>query len=1420
MNKTENENCQHPDRLFEVSWEICNKVGGIHTVVATKAQTMVDALGSNYIAVGPDVHREEGNMEFEEDPTLLADWKQIVYNDGIRIRIGRWKVNGNPIAVLVDFSSFFSKKDDILKFLWETYHVDSISGQWDYIEPVLFGYAAGKVIESYCNMFCTPHEKSVAHFHEWMTASGGLYLRKFSPYMATVFSTHATVVGRSVAGNALPLYSMLPSMNADDLARQYNVVAKHSLEKIAASNHDCFCTVSDITATECRHVLSTDPDEVTPNGFEDDFVWKGAEFDHKRDAARKLMVKVAEACLSHTFTGDPLIVGTSGRYEFHNKGIDVFLESLKKLAAYAGEGREILAYIAVPAGNDGPRKDLAAHLSDPTQPIDSSQLDFVTHYLSNPEWDPIVRTVRDSDITAPDSRVKLIFVPSYLDGRDGIFNIHYYELLAGMDVTVFASYYEPWGYTPLESVAFSVPTITTTLAGFGLWVADHVAAQNGVDVIVRTDINDSEVVDEIADAILRYASMSPNDYDAHRRSAAELARTALWNKLIEYYWEAYDKALQGAAGRSKRVVYGGGAHNEQVNFVRQQLISNRPTWTRLLVEVTLPERLRPLEELSKNLWWSWTVGGRELFEYIDEELWEHCRRNPIVFLDRLNTKRLTELENDPQFLERMDAVYASFREYMEKKKEQQPPRIAYFSMEYGLINSLKIYSGGLGILAGDYLKEASDKNVPMVGVGLLYRYGYFTQKISSTGAQEASYEAQDFNKLPISPVRDEYGNWSSVQISFPGRTVTARIWKCQVGRTDLYLLDTDHDLNMIEDRSITHYLYGGDLENRFRQEILLGVGGIRALDKLNIKSDVYHCNEGHAAFIGIERINRLIHKRNLTFSEALEVVRASSLFTTHTPVPAGHDAFPESMLRQYMSHYPDRLGITWEQFINLGKTNPYDAAEKFSMSVLASNLSQEVNGVSWLHGEISKEILGGIWPGYFRDELHIGYVTNGVHFPTWTAPNMREMYLRYFPEGFTREQYDIEAWQKAKEIPDGEFWNERLKLKSKLLRHVRRYYLAPEQSAITKPQTMVRIQEAFDTDALTIGFARRFATYKRANLLFTDLGRLSAIVNNPERPVRFIFAGKAHPNDAPGQDLIKRIVEVSAMPEFTGKIIFLANYDMDVARRMVQGVDVWLNTPARPLEASGTSGMKAAMNGVMQFSVLDGWWVEGYRKDAGWALPMKRTYEDQHSQDELDAALIYRTIEDDIVPLYYDRAEDGIPHGWVNAMKNCVADVAAHFTTNRMLTDYEERFYSKLFARSREMRKDGYDMARQIAAWKRRVSAAWDKVKIVSVQQFDVGREPIMVNTPYRIEATVDVDGLDPNDIGVELIIAEQIEPADKIKILDKMDLAITEVNGNLVHYAINSIPTFPGSFDVALRVYPKNPLLPHRMDFALVKWA
>lgn len=1418
---------QTPDLLFEVSWEVCNKIGGIHTVVGTKALTAIEQFGDDhYIVIGPDLVREGENLEFEDDPNLLKAWRQIAYAEGLRIRVGRWKsVKGTPIAVLVNFSAIMGQKDEILAKLWEDYKVDSLSGQWDYVEPVLFGWAAGKVIESYVKHYNQPGKHAAAHFHEWMTASGGLYLRKERPSIATAFTTHATVVGRAIAGNGLPLYSGLDTFNGDEMARQFGVMAKHSIEKAAAHGMDAFSTVSEITKRECKALLDAEVSTVTPNGFENGFVWQGDEFKQKRQEGRDELIRVAEATLGLKLQNDPLIVSIGGRYEFKNKGIDEFIDSLGELNNNDQLQRDILAYIMVPCWNHGPRRDLQGVLTGEKECcMDYAGSLNATHYLGDPDNDPVVNHLRNRGLLGHGNRVHVVFVPSYLNGDDGIFNKTYYELLVAMDVTVFPSYYEPWGYTPLESIAFSVPTITTDLAGFGIWVEQYAKdGHKGVTVVHRDDTNSPEVVAAIAETLTAYANMGDGEMDTHRASAREIAGTALWSNLYTHYLDLYDVALAAASRRSARTYTDGGASHEQLNYMRQQLVvESKPNWTRMMVESSVPERLQPLETLSRNLWWSWNDSARQLFESIDPEMWNSVDRNPIDLIDKLNLTKLRELTENQDFLSRMDAVFADFQAYMAAKPQDARPKVAYFSMEYGLHHTLKIYSGGLGILAGDYLKESSDKNVPLTGVGLLYRYGYFTQRLSAAGDQEASYEPQDFFNLPISPVRDAQGNWKTVTVNFPGRKVIARIWRCDVGRTELYLMDTDHDLNLPEDRSITHHLYGGDWENRLKQEFLLGIGGIRLLGTLGIEGDVYHCNEGHAAFIGLERVHNLIAKYDLSFSEAMECVRSSSLFTTHTPVPAGHDAFPEDMIRQYMSHYPDRLKITWEQFINLGKTNPNDHGEKFSMSVLASNMSQEVNGVSWLHGEVSKEILKNMWPGYLPCELHIGYVTNGVHFPTWAATRLKEMYYNAFGESFRQGNYAKENWEKVYNIDDKVLWDARLYLKERLMKKIRTRVADPVQFRFDSPRQIVQIQESLKNDVLTIGFARRFATYKRAHLLFTNMERLERIVNNPERPVQFVFAGKAHPADKAGQDLIKRIVEVSKMPQFLGKIIFLQNYDMELARRMVQGVDVWMNTPTRPLEASGTSGEKAVMNGVLHFSVLDGWWVEGYKEGAGWMLPMERTFDDQRYQDEMDAEMIYSTIEEQIAPLYYGRNEDNVPYGWVAAVKKCIAEVASQFTTNRMMQDYEDRFYSKLFARHERMVADDFAEAREIAAWKRRVSRSWDKVQVLDFKQFDVGHNEIKLGEHYNLEVHVDIDGLMPEDVGVELLVADQITEGQnkgKITLKNTCEFEMGQVEGSIVTYKLNSTPENSGSYDVAIRVYAKNPKLPHRMDFALVKW-
>ncbi|WP_288147971.1 glycosyltransferase family 1 protein, partial [Bacteroides acidifaciens] len=785
--------------------------------------------------------------------------------------------------------------------------------------------------------------------------------------------------------------------------------------------------------------------------------------------------------------------------------------------------------------------------------------------------------------------------------------------------------------------------------------------------------------------------------------------------------------------------------------------------------------------------------------------------------ERMSYEKLEALAKDKVILRRMNEVYTKFRDYMDVKPDEQRPSIAYFSMEYGLSSVLKIYSGGLGVLAGDYLKEASDSNVDLCAVGFLYRYGYFTQTLSMDGQQIANYEAQNFGQLPIERVMDANGQPLIVDVPYLDYFVHANVWRVNVGRISLYLLDTDNEMNSEFDRPITHQLYGGDWENRLKQEILLGIGGILTLKALGIKKDVYHCNEGHAALINVQRICDYV-ATGLTFDQAIELVRASSLYTVHTPVPAGHDYFDEGLFGKYMGGYPSRMGITWDDLMDLGRNNPGDKGERFCMSVFACNTSQEVNGVSWLHGKVSQEMFSSIWKGYFPEESHVGYVTNGVHFPTWSATEWKELYFKYFNENFWFDQSNPKIWEAIYNVPDEEIWKTRMTMKNKLVDYIRKSFRDTWLKNQGDPSRIVSLMDKINPNALLIGFGRRFATYKRAHLLFTDLERLSKIVNNPDYPVQFLFTGKAHPHDGAGQGLIKRIIEISRRPEFLGKIIFLENYDMQLARRLVSGVDIWLNTPTRPLEASGTSGEKALMNGVVNFSVLDGWWLEGYREGAGWALTEKRTYQNQEHQDQLDAATIYSILETEIMPLYYARNKKGYSEGWIKVVKNSIAQIAPHYTMKRQLDDYYSKFYCKQAKRFAALSANDNAKAKEIAAWKEEVVAKWDAIEIVSCDKVEeLKNGDIESGKEYTITYVIDEKGL--NDaVGLELVTTYttadgkqhiySVEPFDVIK-----------KEGDLYTFQVKHSLSNAGSFKVAYRMFPKNSELPHRQDFCYVRW-
>ncbi|MDD3665942.1 MAG: alpha-glucan family phosphorylase [Bacteroidales bacterium] len=1400
------------DYLFEVSWEVCNKIGGIYTVIASKSSFFKDRLQDNYIMIGPDVWKEtSGNPYFNEDRYLMKAWREYAESSGLKIRIGRFPQASDTLAILVDFTPYFSSKDQIFAHFWEKHHVDSIAGQWDYTEPALFGYAAAKVIENFCEFYITPLDQVVAQFHEWLSGSGVLYLNENLPQAGTVFTSHATVLGRSIAGNGLHLYENLSAFKGEQMASELNVRAKYSLEKQVARAADALTTVSEVTRREAIQFFERDIDFLTPNGIHVVATPDSTEYVEKREHGKKLLRSVAEAVYGISLPENALHVGMSGRYEYKNKGIDYYLSLVEQLANRKDQKRPIVAWLFIPAHQSGAREEIQKRISQPKRGFSGS---ILTHNLYDAGRDQILNFA-SAKFPAPGSNVYLIFVPSFLDGSDGIFNVRYYDLLMALDLTVFPSYYEPWGYTPHESLSFGVPTTTTSLAGFGKWLIDTAQNQSDAALVIDREVQLTEKpIQSIVDWIDRIALLSAEDYSLLQTKCVKIAANANWNVMGVKYVETYNFVLDEVAKRSDQIATRKILHSE-LPFTRKKSV---PSWKKLFIHPSIPSSLQDIQRISKNLWWTWNQEALDLFESLDVNLWKEVKYNPITLIEELSFERWQQLENDAEFCMKLKKVVQKFNTYMSEKRNPDEKLIAYFSMEYGLHDTVKIFSGGLGMLAGDYLKEASDTNHNFVSIGLLYRYGYFQQEISIVGDQVAAYLPQKFSHMPLHPVRDEKGDWITISIALPGRNMIAKAWRLDVGRVPLYLLDTDIPENAEQDRSVTHQLYGGNWENRFKQELLLGVGGIRLLEKLKITPSLYHLNEGHAAFIGLERLKDLVQGERLTFDQAVEVVRSTSLFTTHTPVPAGHDSFSEDLMRAYIPHYASRLNISWEEFMSLGRFDEGDLSSNFSMSALASKLSQEINGVSRIHGRVTREMFNEMYEGYFPDELHIGYVTNGVHYSTWTARSLQRLYTKYFGTDFLNDVSDPKHWEKIKNVPDAELWEERQKQKKQLMSFLHNRLSDDMTRREENPKLIVRTLDSLNNEMLTIGFARRFATYKRAHLLFSNPERLARILHNSERPVRFVYAGKAHPNDKAGQELIKKIIEISKKPEFVGKIIFVENYDIELAKYLIHGVDVWMNTPTRPLEASGTSGQKAVMNGVVNLSVLDGWWAEGYRPGAGWALKEERTFLNQSAQDELDAETIYSLLEDEIIPAYFNRNAQGMPNEWLSHIRNTLAWIAPQFTTRRMIDDYYNQFYNRLFKRAELIAQNQYQPAEVLSKWKRRISRKWDKIEAIQIQINDDKDKAFNMGDLFKAEVLIHGAGLTEGDLGLEVLFGRK-ENDQVNKVLFKQEMLGQSTDNQIIKFTCELPIVNAGVFDYAFRLFPKHPMLAHRMDLPLVKW-
>jgi len=848
-------------------------------------------------------------------------------------------------------------------------------------------------------------------------------------------------------------------------------------------------------------------------------------------------------------------------------------------------------------------------------------------------------------------------------------------------------------------------------------------------------------------------------------------------------------------------------------------------FNRITVNPQLPKRIEKLSEISNNLWWSWNTEFLRLFQKIDKDLWEESEKNPVKFLKRVSQEKLDNASKNAMFLKEYDKLVDNFENYMKSKNtwfsnkylENKNDLIAYFSAEYGLDQTIPIYSGGLGILSGDHLKSASDLGIPLVAVGLLYKNGYFHQKINGYGGQETEYNNIDLYDLPINAVKDQNGEDLIIYVKFPKRRLYLKVWQINVGRVKLYLLDSDIEKNNEEDRDVTLRLYGGDQEMRIRQEIVLGMAGVNLLRTLGLKPTVYHMNEGHSAFLTLEIIKNTIKEKQVSFDVAKDIASSKTVFTTHTPVPAGNDIFPLDLVEKYFKDFWPRLGISKEEFLKLGMKPTQDLEPGFNMGILALKIAGKKNGVSKLHGAVSRELFGEVWPEIAANESPITYVTNGIHTCSWLSPRLKELYNKYLIPYWQDNIHLDKTWEKVKDIPDQELWEAHMQRKEKLLNLVKDSTVNRLRRSGYSYEEINDIVSKINPNALTIGFARRFATYKRATLIFRDLERITQILNNQERPVQIIFAGKAHPADKEGQDLIKYIHEVSMMPQFKGKIFLLENYNIAMSRYLVSGVDVWLNNPRRPMEASGTSGQKASVNGVINFSVLDGWWAEGYNQYNGWTIGTNAEFDSYEAQDNADSESLYRTLESKIVPMYYNKDKDGISSKWIETMKNSIISTGGKYSTARMLVDYTNNLYIPLC----NLTKTYYEDIDNVAAfnmWKKDIASNWKDIKITQVNNLD--NITIDAGNNIEVRCEVELPNIKQENIDVEVYYGKILDNGivENVSIIP-MKLEKQDEETRKYYYVAKIELITGGNYGYTFRVMPKHEMILEPTNLNLVKW-
>lgn len=1405
--------------LFEVSWEVCNKVGGIYAVVSSKILEALAAFGENYFLLGPDLGN---NPDFEEtDEPCWQELRQETDRRNLSCRFGRWNIPGRPKVILVGYRDRYDQSQ-LLFSLWNRYGVDSISGGWDYVEPVMFSTACGEVIEAACKALHIPADgPALAHFHEWMCGGGLLYLKTNAPYVGTVFTTHATMLGRSMAGSGFDIYKQMHQINPKHEAGAYNITAKCSMETASAREADCFTTVSRITADEAGVFLGRTPDVLTLNGLDLRVIP-----DYSRDrslaaASRQRLLEAAGRLLRRRLPEDTRIFLVSGRYEYHNKGIDVFLDALGMVnTALSQSQSNVLALCAVMGGHSGVNADAVS--GDPAKLPGQGGFWISSHHVYNQPNDPILNACQRLGLdNRPENHVQVIFDPALLDGKDGFLNMRYEEVLAACDLGVFPSWYEPWGYTPQESAAHAVPTVTTDLSGFGMWVRSSQRDKNGVTIICRRQTSYDETAASLRDVLLQYASLPEEQMQEHRHMVRHVAEGCSWEQFFPYYVQAYGLALDKARQRSSQPA-GGSTTLTRVLAATMSTTPNLHSFTAL---TSLPPAIGRLRELAHNLWWSWHPECHYLFSALNEEEWERSNHNPIATLEKATRARLIIVAHEQSYLRLYNQTMAAFDAYMAEAPQsfgpltpQQP--LAYFSTEYGLSECLPIYSGGLGVLSGDHLKSASDLNIPLVAVGLLYKNGYFRQIIDKNGDQTPVYPENDFATLPIEQVKDQDGKPREIYLQMPGRRLHVQIWLVRVGRINLYLLDTNLPSNTAEDRKITARLYEADRDIRLRQEILLGRGGVSMLRALDIRPAAYHMNEGHSAFLIFERIRLLMQENGLSFEEAGEVVRGSTLFTTHTPVDAGNERFSLESMEAYFKPYIQTVGISWQTLVNMGR---FEGSERnvFEMTALALKYSMKANGVSALHGVVSRHMWQEGWQGVPVAEIPIFSVTNGIHVPSYAGPAMRPLLQKHLGEGWQELTPDDQKWTRIADIPDADLWTARQTQKKHLLEAIRSSLPEFFKKFAIPYEKQQEMTSRLTPETLVIGFARRFAPYKRATLLFADVDRLARILEKSGQPVIFVFAGKAHPADGQGIGRIRELFQHMLSPRFFGKIFFIEDYSLAVSRLMVQGCDVWLNNPRRPYEACGTSGQKVAVNGGLNLSVADGWWCEGYNGTNGWTigpLVAKGSLGPEQS-DYDDAASLYSLLEDKVIPLYFERDADNRPHNWLLRVRKAMQTLIAQYSSHRMLRDYLSDYYIPAATSHQEIRSNHYALARHLSHWKQDVNVRFGSVQMDTIRIEGIKEDSLLDGQSLHVAVTVHPGSMKLDELLVQLVAG----PGDGSTFTETPDVVEMQpesegVDGTMT-FVCTYTPSRSGIHVYGVRVMPCTEGLSSPLETRLVLW-